>query len=191
MRNTLRLIAVALLASLPFAVSAQPTNPYELPDPLKMEDGRTVRTKRQWIKERRPELMEMLRSQMFGREPGQAPDLHFTVLEESPDAFGGLATRKQVKVSFDKDENYYLILLMYVPNDRKGPVPAFLGANFKGNHATTTDPAVLMPTPEKLATYAPGYVVEDRNTNGHRWEYEYILKHGNDEIKQIIMNYEL
>ena len=154
MRNTLRLIAVVLLASLPFAVSAQPTNPYELPDPLKMEDGRTVRTKRQWIKERRPELMEMLRSQMFGREPGQAPDLHFTVLEESPDAFGGLATRKQVKVSFDKDENYYLILLMYVPNDRKGPVPAFLGANFKGNHATTTDPAVLMPTPEKLATYA-------------------------------------
>ena len=178
MRNTLKLIATALIASLSLVANAQPTDPYELPDPLKMEDGRVVRSKRQWIKERRPELMEMLRSQMFGREPGKAPDLHATILEESADAFGGLATRRQIKLSFDKEEKYYLTLLMYIPNDRKGPVPAFLGANFKGNHATTTDPAVLMPTEDKLATYAPGYQVEPRNTNGHRWEYEYILKHG-------------
>jgi len=177
MRQFLRL-AVAVSLSLISLYSGAQTNPYELPDPLRMEDGRMVRNKRQWIKERRPELMEMFRSEMFGREPGQAPDLHFTVLEESNDAFGGLATRKQVKISFDKEENYYLVLLMYIPNDRKGPVPAFLGCNFKGNHATTADPAVLMPSPDKLATYAPGYKVEPRNTNGHRWEYEYILKHG-------------
>ena len=166
-----------IMMVLSYSANAQ-DNPYELPDPLKMEDGRTVRTKRQWIKERRPELMEMLRSQMFGREPGKAPDLHAKVLEESPDAFGGLATRKQVKLCFDKEEKYYLTLLMYIPNDRKGPVPTFLGANFKGNHATTTDPAVLMPTEDKIATFAPGYAVEPRNANGHRWEYEYILSHG-------------
>ncbi|MBO6249166.1 MAG: hypothetical protein J6N54_10170, partial [Bacteroidales bacterium] len=166
-----------IMMVLSYSANAQ-DNPYELPDPLKMEDGRTVRTKRQRIKERRPELMEMLRSQMFGREPGKAPDLHAKVLEESPDAFGGLATRKQVKLCFDKEEKYYLTLLMYIPNDRKGPVPTFLGANFKGNHATTTDPAVLMPTVDKIATFAPGYAVEPRNANGHRWEYEYILSHG-------------
>ena len=179
MRHLLLTAATIIMTAMPYSVEAQ-NNPYELPDPLRMEDGRIVRNKRQWINERRPELMEMLRSQMFGREPGAdvVPDMHYTVLEESKDAFGGLATRRQVKISFDKEENYYLVLLMYIPNNRKGPVPAFLGANFKGNHATTTDPAVLMPTPEKLATYAPNYVVEPRNTNGHRWEYEYILKHG-------------
>ncbi len=177
MRHTLRLLAIVFLAISPFPVSGQ-TNPYELPDPLRMEDGRIVRTRRQWVNERRPELMEMFRSQMFGREPGPAPDLHSEVLEESRDAFGGLATRKQVKISFDKEENYYLILLMYIPNQRKGPVPAFLGANFKGNHATTDDPEVLMPSEEKLATYQPGYVVPERNSNGHRWSYDYILRHG-------------
>ena len=177
MRHLTITTVTLIMMVLSYSANAQ-DNPYELPDPLKMEDGRTVRTKRQWIKERRPELMEMLRSQMFGREPGKAPDLHATVLEESPDAFGGLATRKQVKLCFDKEEKYYLTLLMYIPNDRKGPVPTFLGANFKGNHATTTDPVVLMPTEDKIATFAPGYAVEPRNANGHRWEYEYILKHG-------------
>lgn len=177
MRHLTITTVTLIMMVLSYTANAQ-DNPYELPDPLKMEDGRTVRTKRQWIKERRPELMEMLRSQMFGREPGKAPDLHAKVLEESPDAFGGLATRKQVKLCFDKEEKYYLTLLMYIPNDRKGPVPTFLGANFKGNHATTTDPAVLMPTEDKIATFAPGYAVEPRNTNGHRWEYEYILSHG-------------
>lgn len=177
MRHLTITTVTLIMMVLSYSANAQ-DNPYELPDPLKMEDGRTVRTKRQWIKERRPELMEMLRSQMFGREPGKAPDLHATVLEESPDAFGGLATRKQVKLCFDKEEKYYLTLLMYIPNDRKGPVPTFLGANFKGNHATTTDPAVLMPTEDKIATFAPGYAVEPRNANGHRWEYEYILSHG-------------
>ncbi|MBR1926148.1 MAG: acetylxylan esterase [Bacteroidales bacterium] len=171
-------MAFVALSLSPFVAKAQPADPYELPDPLKMEDGRIVRTRRQWIKKRRPELMEMLRSQMFGREPGQAPDLHSAVLEESSEAFGGLATRRQVKISFDKDEKYYLTLLMYIPNDRKGPVPAFLGANFKGNHATTSDPAVLLPAPDKVATFAPGFQVEPRNTNGHRWEYEYILRRG-------------
>ena len=180
MKISSRVVIIALLSLLSLTGQAQPANPYELPDPLRMEDGRIVRNKRQWINERRPELMEMFRSQMFGREPGAdvVSDMHFTVLEESKDAFGGLATRKQVKISFDKEENYYLVLLMYIPNNRKGPVPAFLGANFKGNHATTTDPAVLMPTPEKIATYAPNYQVEPRNTNGHRWPYEYILSHG-------------
>ena len=72
MKSVLKLAAIAVLALLPLSIKAQPANPYELPDPLRMDDGRTVRTKRQWIKERRPELMETLRSQMFGREPGQA-----------------------------------------------------------------------------------------------------------------------
>ena len=178
MNKIVRLLTGAMLALLPLNMNAQPSNPYELPDPLRMENGKEVRNKRQWNKVRRPELMEILRSQMFGREPGAAPDLHSVILEESNDALGGLATRRQVKLCFDKEENYYLVLLMYIPNERKGPVPAFLGANFKGNHATTDDPAVLLPTPEKLATYAPGYEVPERNANGHRWSYEYIVKHG-------------
>ena len=175
----LRIISIAFsLTVAAVSAGAQPANPYELPDPLRMENGKQVRNKRQWIDERRPELMEMFRSQMFGREPGAAPDLHFKVIEESNDALNGLATRKQVKISFDKEENYYLVLLVYIPNDRKGPVPAFLGANFKGNYATTDDPGVLPPSPEKLATYQPGYVLPERGENKRRWPYEYILSHG-------------
>ena len=178
MNTFIKLAMTAALSVIALSAFAQPSNPYELPDPLRMENGQEVRNKRQWMKERRPELMEMLRSQMFGREPGPTADLHFTVMEESSDALGGIATRKQVKISFDKDENYYLMLLVYIPNNRKGPVPAFLGANFKGNHATTEELAVFLPTAEKVATYQQGYEIPLRGLNKHRWPYEYILSHG-------------
>ena len=67
------------------------------------------------------------------------------VLSEDIHALGGVATRKEVAVYFDDSEKSYMVLLMYVPNEKKGPVPAFLGVNFMGNHATTYDPGVSMP----------------------------------------------
>ena len=67
--------------------------------------------------------MDMLRREMYGYEPGKPAGLHFKVLEESHEAFGGKATRRQVAVYFTEDESRYMTVLMYIPNDAKGPVP--------------------------------------------------------------------
>ena len=74
---------------------------YVLPDPLITESGKMVRNIRQWEKKRRPELLKLFEREMFGKMPGKPADLHFEILNEDKSAFGGLATRKEVKVSFD------------------------------------------------------------------------------------------
>ena len=151
---------------------------YTLPDPLITEAGKVVKNKRQWERVRRPELLALFEKEMFGKMPGRPEALHFKVLNEDNKALGGAATRKEVAVYFDAAETSYMVMLMYVPNDRKGPVPAFLGINFKGNHATTDDPGVSMPSPEQLAGYGEPYKPAVRAENGRRWPYEYLVSNG-------------
>ena len=151
---------------------------YTLPDPLVTVAGKPVRNSRQWERTRRPELLGLFETEMFGKMPGKPSGLHFKVLSETPDALGGKATRKEVEVYFDKEEKSGMTLLMYLPNAAKGPVPAFIGVNFKGNHATTDDPEVSMPSPERIAGYGPSYKLAARGENAGRWPYEYVIDNG-------------
>ena len=152
---------------------------YNLPDPLVMNDGSKVQSVSDWETKRRPEIMDMMRREMYGYEPARPEGLHFKILEQSADAFGGKATRKQVAVYFTEDESHYMTVLIYVPNGAQGPVPAFMGMNFRGNHATTEDPSVLMPSEDKVAEYGKEwYEKVDRGSWGRRWPYEYILSRG-------------
>ncbi len=42
--------------------------PYTLPDALTMQDGRKVDSAEMWMKERRPELLELFSNEMFGKD---------------------------------------------------------------------------------------------------------------------------
>jgi hypothetical protein len=73
--------------------------------------------------------------------------MSFEVRAVEPRALGGAATRKQVRVWFTgRTDGPWLDLLLYVPNGARGPVPAFLGLNFKGNHAVTRETDVPLTT---------------------------------------------
>ena len=180
-----RILLFLVLSGMGAGLSAQPINTkeskvpsYTLPDPLLTEAGKVVKNRRQWEKVRRPELMALFETEMFGKMPGKPADMHFKLLSSDAEALGGKATRKEVAVYFDAAEKVYMVLLMYVPNDRKGPVPAFLGVNFKGNHGTTDDPEVSMPTDQQLEGYGPNYKLQERGANAHRWPYEYVISQG-------------
>lgn len=151
---------------------------YVLPDPLVSESGKMIRNSCQWEMKRRPELLKLFEREMFGKMPGKPADLHFEILNEDKSAFGGLATRKEIKVSFNASGTSCMVLLMYVPNDRKGSVPAFLGVNFRGNHATSTDEGISFPTEEKVASYGPKYKFHKRGEFAYRWPYEFVLSNG-------------
>ena len=43
--------------------------PYKLPDPLVMQDGRKVTSAKMWEKERRPELINLFKDNIYGRVP--------------------------------------------------------------------------------------------------------------------------
>ena len=77
------------------------------------------------MEKRRPELLRLFETQIYGKAPVRSKDLHFRLLNEDREALGGLATRKEVAVYLTKDEKHYLTVLMYLPNRRKGLFPCF------------------------------------------------------------------
>jgi hypothetical protein len=55
-------------------------NPYlALPDPLKLANGKAVRTEKDWWKKRRPELVELFDREIYGRTPKSTPAVKWEV----------------------------------------------------------------------------------------------------------------
>ncbi len=118
---------------------------YLLPDPLVLADGQPVSSAKVWQKKRRPELLELFWSQMYGRSPERPRGMKFEVMSEDKKALGGKATRKEVAVYFTgKRDGPKMTILLYLPNEAKKPVPAFLGINFDGNHTVCSDPGITI-----------------------------------------------
>ena len=143
---------------------------YTLPDLLA-----GARTVKDWEKKRRPELVKLFEEEMFGSVPEKPADLHFRVRDNDPAALDGLATRRQVRIFFNAEESEYEDLLLYIPNSRKGPVPAFMGVNFAGNHTIGTDPGIFLPDSLR---YRKDFIVYPRGHNSQRWPLREILERG-------------
>lgn len=147
---------------------------YTLPDPLVCADGTKVKNKKTWMQRRRPELLEMFETQMYGKAPAAPAGMRFTLLDQDRNALNGLATRKQINMEFDKKRK--VTLLMYVPNAvRKAPV--FLGINFYGNQTIASDTAIVAPNAATLKKYGI-HNYFGRGENSASWPLEYLLSHG-------------
>lgn len=126
---------------------------YELPDPLQFDDGREVRNARQWEKKRRPQVLEVFAQEMYGHMPARPEGLHFSTISEET-VYAGLGLRKVVRIYLDADQTHWFDVLIHLPKDAAGPVPMFVGLNFKSNDATLDERADF------------------------RWPYELVLKAG-------------
>src|SRR5438105_12792775 len=96
----------------------------ELPDPLVSFKGKKITTKDEWFKERRPELKKLFEHYMYGRLPEERK-VAGKVIHEDAKAFGGKATLREIAVYMKKEWPPIHVLLV-VPNERKGPLPAFV-----------------------------------------------------------------
>ena len=117
-----------------------------LPDPLVMFDGTRATTREQWETKRRPELKALFQHYMYGQQPEDRGKIAVKVLHEDAKAFGDKATLKELALSVAPLGAPPVHLLLVVPNDRKGPVPCFVGMNFSGNHTLVDDRQVAIPT---------------------------------------------
>jgi len=151
---------------------------YMLPDVLSLANGNKINTKEQWENQRRPEVLEMFASQMYGRTPQEKINVRYEKLTENPNDMGGKATSTQIKFIFSNGKKEIeAILLLYVPNKPAKKVPIIIGYNFNGNHSTTTDATIH---------YSPFYQsISDlnnpqlsRGTQTTRWAYEKIIDRG-------------
>ena len=108
---------------------------YELPDPLVFNDGKAVKNHRQWTKKRRAEILEIFSQEMYGHIPSRPEGMHYSTISEEV-VYDGLGLRKVVRIFLDSSDAHWFDVLIHIPANANGPVPMFVGLNFKGNDAT-------------------------------------------------------
>ena len=157
---------------------------YTLPDVLKTLDGKTIESPRQWERVRRPEVLELYRAAVYGRSPGAPERMSFEFAPVDKMIFGGKATRKQVTIYLTGDRSGpKMDLLIYLPNNRKGPAPAFIGYNFYGNHTIAADPGIKLSESWMRDNKALGVVNNHateaaRAVQASRWPVETLIDRG-------------
>ena len=153
---------------------------FTLPDPLVTEDGAPVASPEEWRAKRRPELLNLFKTYMFGQYP--EADLNKIKAEETlsvDDALDGKATRKEIRILFDSPNEFpQATVLLYIPNNREGDVPVFVMPNFQGIHTTTDDASVTakdVPGRTRNPKQSPDEV---RGVAKSRWAYNAIVSRG-------------
>lgn len=154
---------------------------YELPDPLVTKAGDRVVDAEMWAQVRRPELLKLFQTHVYGRGPA-ACEISHTLVSSTENAIGGKAVRREVDVRFGTTADAPAMrLLIYTPKDST-PAAAFLGLNFNGNQTIEADPAITLnanwvrrregTTKDNRSTEA------SRGTAASRWPVELIIDRG-------------
>ena len=150
---------------------------YTLPDVLRCNDGRTVTTARQWERQRRPEVLDLLSQEEYGITPRQKIKVSHQVLYENKQALGGKATMQQVQFTFSgQGKSVRALLLVYFPNQRKGRVPVFIHYNFRGNHSTCMDEDILMS--DWFKSLPPDNPTLPRGNQMSRYNFDRMIERG-------------
>ncbi len=157
---------------------------YTLPEALISSSGEKIDTPAQWNQQRRGEILRMFESEVYGRTPSVRLEGIRAIVTEGPtDAMEGQATRKQVTIYFTaKDDGPRMDILIYSPKGKRNS-PAFVGYNFEGNHAVTTDPAVKLAhswlrNNEKEGITENKATEKSRGSEKSRWSIDRIIARG-------------
>lgn len=196
LRSLFFLPVVLLLAPLRAALPPSSSYNYDeakvgsipLPAVLTARDGTVIRTAAQWTELRRPELLELFRREMFGRNlVGRPPGLRWTVTSVDRTALGGKAVRKEITLAFaDGPDAPRLRVLVYLPVAVEGGprrFPAFVGLNYFGNQSIHSDPGITV-SDVWMRDNAAFKVVNGRATEGtrgvhaDRWAVEQVVARG-------------
>lgn len=157
---------------------------HTLPDPLISESGEKVTVAALWRAQRRPAILKMFESRMYGRSPGRPRDMSFEVTAEGQPALDGKAVRKEVVIHFaGAAGGPGMTLLIYRPSAASGPVPAFMGLNFGGNQSVSADPGITVSRswmrPANDGTVADNRATEaSRGKSASQWQVERIIARG-------------
>lgn len=131
---------------------------YTLPDPLVLLNGQPVRDRETWFKLRRPELIRLYETEVYGRVPNSAPRVTFELVGTDLAALNQSAIRRDfVGHLGDPTNGPTFKLVLYLPAAATQPVPVLLHLLF-GNppadgpdYTRATRPGEIGPIPDILA----------------------------------------
>lgn len=107
-------------------------NPYpEIPELMKTDKGRNVKTAKDWWNVRRPEIKEGFESEIYGRVPKNVPSVTWTVECEETEWVGMIPAKAKKLVghvdnSACPEINVDIQMVLVTPADAKGPVPVLM-----------------------------------------------------------------
>jgi hypothetical protein len=130
---------------------------YTLPEILKTNDGKTVSSVSAWEKIRRPEILSLFETYVYGVPPKSFDKIAYEVTHDDPNAMDGKAHLKEITITVSKDDKSVAIhLVLFTPNNHQGPASVFLLVNNRGRN--NTDPT--------------------RKTKSEFWPAETVIEHG-------------
>ena len=117
---------------------------YTLPDIFTQNNGEKISSTTTWEQERRDELLDLFRSEVYGYAPPRPDNLSFRVIESDPEALGGKATLKRIALEFQIQGNDFSIpLILFIPNDRMEKAPVFLLLNHRDSDNTDPERMII------------------------------------------------
>jgi hypothetical protein len=130
---------------------------YTLPDPLVLQNGERVRDAETWLNQRRPEIVRLYETEIYGRVPPTAPNVTFETVAVQESALEGTAVRKHVVGRFGRGADAPTMnLVMVLPAHANGPVPVLLhlvfSAGLQGPRASSPEGATPGNTPRFMET---------------------------------------
>lgn len=106
---------------------------YSLPPLLIDENGKEIHTIDEWEQIRRPQILHLFEDHIYGQVPHSFDSICFKKTKEDKKALEGKATFKEIDITVSKrGQSVTIHTLMFVPNVKTQPVPAFLVINHRG-----------------------------------------------------------
>jgi hypothetical protein len=151
---------------------------FTLPDVFAARGGEPARDAKSWSNRRRPQILALYETEVFGKAPAKPAKLDYEVKAVEKGALGGKADRKIVTVYFgDTRGGPKMDLLIYLPAAAKNPVPVFLGLSFAGIHTVANDAGVPLG-PRWVRGVKEASPESSRGSVAGRWQVEKILAAG-------------
>lgn len=152
----------------------------EIPELLRSRDGTQISAAQAWEIQRRPEILELFRTHVYGRAPIDRPsNLRFEIEREKMDAMDGAATLRQIAIRFAGPGGDGTIhLTLFVPNRRPNGarVPAFLFICNRGKEN-------IDPTREKKSAFWPAEAIIARGYAAATFHYGDVALDRNEGLK--------
>lgn len=104
---------------------------YQLPDPLRLKNGREITSAKEWWDERRPEIVEDFDREIYGRVPANTPPVRWEVVNSTREENVGVPVITKRLVGHVDNSAYPAItvnidLTLTTPANASGPVPVIM-----------------------------------------------------------------
>lgn len=129
--------------------------------------------------ERRQQLLDIFADQLYGATPCDVPLLEVLDDDGGREVDGLICRQLQLGLP---QINRRIYVLLWLPMQEDGPLPCFIGLNFRGNHCVHPDPGILF-APTDVPDEPPGWTAcrydeSRRGVQALRWPVAEICAKG-------------